>query len=107
MLNLDELMRKATPEQRMVLSKLKELVGEEKRLMDEARFTYRGSGEMVAYPRLETADDNMVENALANNSDKIPFGTKQRLIDVKGRIKRTVEEAARYGVLVVPYNNLK
>lgn len=112
MLNIDELMRKATPEQRIVLSKLKGLVGEESKLVKEIKMVLDSSRitphlSIDGYISEPPANDEKVEQVLSNCRSSIPYGTKQRLIDVRGKIKKTVEEATRYGVLVVPYNHLR
>jgi hypothetical protein len=103
----NDLMKNATYEQQRELSRLRALVGERKKLIEEARWSEReDSYGLVAYPRTSPVKDKSVEIALANNSSDIPIGTRERWRDIEGRIKKATEDAARNGLLIVDISRL-
>ena len=110
MVNIDELMKKATYDQRKVLSRLKGFVTQEKKLIEETKKTSdKENSRRYNYPSFEPDDvfrpmtDKQAEEHLRSYSSS----TRKRLEEIQGKIKRTIEEAAKSGVLVVPYDNLK
>lgn len=109
MTNIDELMEKATGEQRTVLSQLKGLVAEEKKLIEQTKKSQdKENSKRYSFPRPEPDDvfrpmtDKGAREHLS--SDYSPNGRRYR--EIRGRIKKTTQEAKRQGVLVVSYNDL-
>ncbi len=80
----NDLMKKATYEQRTILSKLRGLVAEESKLTKELSKYEPMQNEFPTCCRI-----------------------RRDINEVQARIKKTVEDAKKYGVLVVPYDSLR
>lgn len=105
----DDLMKKATYEQQRELQRLRALVGERKKLLEETKKSCdKESSSRYQFPRLEPDDvfrpmtDEQAEAHLKSYSSS----TQEKLRNVEGRIKKATENAARNGLLVVDISKL-
>lgn len=110
MININDLIRKATPEQKTVLAKLKDLVGQEKKLIEQTKKSYdKENKSRYSFPRFEPDDvfrpmtDKIARKYLS--SDYSSSGRRFR--EIQGRIKKAIQNASQKGVLVVSYDSLK
>lgn len=109
MTNIDNLMKNATYEQKVILRELQGLVVQEKNLIDETKKSCdKENRANYCYPRLEPDDvfrpmnDEQAQNYLKNYSS----ASKRRLEEIQGKIKKTIADAKSKGILVVDYNSL-
>ncbi len=108
MLNIDELMRKATYEQRTVLSRLKGLVAEEKKLIEETKRSYdQGNFRRGMYRLPEDRDPPMTDKLAREHLSSNYSSSGRRFREIEGKIKRVVQDVTRTGMLVVPCDSLK
>jgi hypothetical protein len=108
MLNIDELMKNASGEQRKILRGLRGLVEQEKKLIEETKRSYDKANFRCSRYRLgEDRDPPMTDKQAREylNSDYSSSGRRFR--EIKGKIEKKIQDAKRKNILVVPYDNLK
>lgn len=109
MTNMDNLMRNASEEQRVILGNLQGFVAQEKKLIEETKKSWNKENyRRYIYPTLDgdcesPMDDKGAEEYLKTYS----VVTKKRLEEIQGKIKKAVQDAKSKGILVVDYNSLR
>ena len=103
MINVDELMRNASEEQRKYLRELKSLRQEEKRLIEQEKRAYdREHRSYDVVDREPPMDDKSARGYL--NSATSAQGREFR--ELQGRIEKVVKNANKVGILIVPSDSL-
>ncbi len=110
MLNINDLMREATYEQKVILRRLKGLVGKKEKLIEETkRSCDKENAPRYRFPRVEPDD---VFRPATNRQAEYYINSysssgRRRLENVEGEIKKAVQDAKSQGILVVNYDDLR
>ena len=110
MLNINDLMREATYEQKVILRRLKGFVGKKEKLIrEEKKSRDKEKTPRYMFPRVEPDDvfrpttDKQAEKYIRSYSSS----GRRRLENVEGEIKKAVQDAKSQGILVVNYDDLR
>jgi len=110
MVNINDLMKNATDEQKTILRKLKDLANCKNKLIEETKKSCdKENQKRYFFPRLEPDDvfRPMTDEQAREYLNSYSSSTKRRLDTIQGEIKKVIQDARSSGVLVVNYNNLK
>jgi hypothetical protein len=110
MVNIEDLMKNANYEQKVILERLKGLATEKRKLVEEAkRSCDKENAPRYRFPRLDLDDvfRPTTEKQAEDHFRSYSSAGKRRLENIEGKIKKTVQDARGKGIVVVNYNDLK